>query len=221
MSDLAVYTPIDISRQHLDQSTARLRRDYPKLRVEPVCGDYMSLRSLPRIAEEVRRLGFFPGSTIGNLEPAEATAFLRGARELLGDDGALIVGVDLRKGEQQLHDAYNDSAGVTAAFTLNLLRRMNRELDATFDLAGFAHEAFYNSDEGRIEIYFRSLADQTVRIAGRSFAFEKGERVHTEYSYKYDIAGIEALASSGGFQVAEVWTDEERRFAVACLRAAP
>lgn len=221
MSDLAVYTPIDISRQHLDQSAARLRRDYPKLRVEQVCGDYMSLRSLPRIAEEVRRLGFFPGSTIGNLEPAEATAFLRGARELLGNDGALIVGVDLRKGEQQLHDAYNDSAGVTAAFTLNLLRRINRELDATFDLAGFAHEAFYNSDEGRIEIYFRSLADQTVRVAGRSFAFEKGERVHTEYSYKYDIAGIEALASSGGFRVAEVWTDEERRFAVTCLRVTP
>jgi dimethylhistidine N-methyltransferase len=221
MSNLAVYAPIDISRQHLDQSAARLRRDYPQLRVEPVCGDYMSLRSLPRIAEGARRLGFFPGSTIGNLEPAEATAFLRRARHLLGDDGALILGVDLRKDERQLHDAYNDSAGVTAAFTLNLLRRMNRELDATFDLSGFAHEAFYNPGEGRIEIYFRSLTEQTIRVAGRSFAFERGERVHTEYSYKYDIAGIEELARSGGFQMAEVWTDEGRRFAVARLRAAP
>ena len=220
MSDLSVYAPIDISRQHLDQSAAQLRRDYPRLRIEPVCGDYMSLQTLPRAAKNVRRLGFFPGSTIGNLEPAEAIAFLRGARRLLGDDGALILGVDLRKDERQLHDAYNDSAGVTAAFTLNLLRRMNRELDATFDLSAFAHEAFYNSKEGRIEIYFRSLADQTVRVCGRSFAFKKGERVHTEYSYKYDIPGIEGLARSGGFRVTEVWTDEGRRFAVACLQAA-
>src|SRR5471032_548363 len=219
MSDLAVYAPIDISRQHLEQSAARLRRDYPQLCVEPVCGDYMSLQALPRIAEGARRLGFFPGSTIGNLEPTEATAFLCRARHLLGDDGALILGVDLRKGERQLHDAYNDSAGVTAAFTLNLLRRMNRELDATFDLSGFANEAFYNPGEGRIEIYFRSLADQTVRVGGRSFAFETGERVHTEHSYKYDIAGIEELARSGGFQMADVWRSEERRFAVACLRA--
>jgi dimethylhistidine N-methyltransferase len=221
MSDLAVYAPIDISRQHLDQSAARLRRDYPHLRVEPVCGDYMSLRSLPKVARDTRRLGFFPGSTIGNLEPQEATAFLRRARRLLGDGGALILGVDLRKDERQLHDAYNDSAGVTAAFTLNLLRRMNRELEATFDLSRFAHEAFYNSGEGRIEIYFRSLADQSVRVGGRSFGFRKGERVHTEYSYKYDLAGIEHLAQSGGLRVGEVWTDEDRRFAVACLRADP
>ena len=220
VSDLAVYAPIDISRQHLDQSAAQLRRDYPKLRIEPVCGDYMSLRTLPAIARKSRRLGFFPGSTIGNLEPVEATAFLCGARRLLGDKGLLIVGVDLRKDERQLHDAYNDSAGVTAAFTLNLLRRMNRELDATFDLSGFAHEAIYNPGEGRIEIYFRSLRDQSVRVGGRSFAFASGERVHTEYSYKYDIAGIEELARSGSFTVGEVWTDKDRRFAVACLRAA-
>ena len=221
MNELSVYTPIDISRQHLDLSAAQLRRDYPGLRIEPVCGDYMSLRSLPRATENVRRLGFFPGSTIGNLEPADATAFLRGARRLLGEGGALILGVDLRKDERELHDAYNDSAGVTAAFTLNLLRRMNRELDATFDLSAFAHEAFYNSEAGRIEIYFRSLADQTVRVSGRSFAFATGERVHTEYSYKYDLSGIEGLARSGGFRLTEVWTDEGRRFAVACLRAAP
>jgi dimethylhistidine N-methyltransferase len=221
MGDLAVYAPIDISRQHLERSAGRLRREYPNLRVEPVCSDYMSLRSLPHIAQDARRIGFFPGSTIGNLEPAEATAFLRRARHLLGDDGVLIVGVDLRKDEQQLHDAYNDSAGVTAAFTLNLLRRMNRELDATFDLAGFAHEAFYNPGEGRIEIYFRSLRDQSVRVSGQSLAFKKGERVHTEYSYKYDVAGIEELARSGGFRVTEIWTDEGRRFAVACLSAAP
>lgn len=219
MTDLAIYAPIDISRQHLDQSAARLRRDYPRLRIEPVCADYMTLRSLPRAVRETHRLGFFPGSTIGNLEPAEATTFLRGARRLLGDDGDIVVGVDLRKDPRELHDAYNDSAGVTAAFTLNLLRRMNRELDASFDIDRFAHDAFYNPEEGRIEIYFRSLAAQTVRVAGRSFAFSEGERVHTEYSYKYDRSGIEELARASGFVVAKFWTDARSRFAVVWLHA--
>jgi len=220
IGDVAAYAPIDISRAHLEASAARLRHDYPGLRVEPVCGDYMALTALPRAAEGGRRLGFFPGSTIGNLEPGDATAFLRRAHALLGRDGALVLGVDLRKDARRLHDAYNDRAGVTAAFTLNLLRRMNRELQATFDLDGFAHEAFYNPAEGRIEIYFRSLADQSASVAGRSFGFARDERVHTEYSYKYDVPGIEALAASGGFRLGEVWTDEARLFAVAYLEAA-
>ncbi|MBS0537542.1 MAG: L-histidine N(alpha)-methyltransferase [Proteobacteria bacterium] len=220
IGDLAAYAPIDISREHLEASAARLRRDYPGLNVEPVCGDYMTLERLPHMRADGRHLGFFPGSTVGNLEPADATAFLRRARRLLGDDGALVLGVDLRKDARVLHDAYNDSAGVTAAFTLNLLRRMNRELHASFDLDGFAHEAFYNEGEGRIEIYFRSLRDQQVPVAGRSFAFARGERVHTEYSYKYDLPGIEALASSGGFRIGALWTDPERLFAVAYLQAA-
>jgi len=219
LPELALYAPIDISREHLDATAARLRRDYPGLRVEPVCADFMG--PVPPIDHAARRLGFFPGSTIGNLEPAEATAFLRNARKLLGDDGAMVLGVDLRKNPQRLHDAYNDSAGVTAAFTLNLLRRMNRELHATFDLAGFAHEAFYNPVEGRIEIYFRSLRDQSVMVAGRRFDFAEGERVHTEYSYKYDAVGIDALARSGGFRIAETWTDSERLFAVVYLEASP
>jgi dimethylhistidine N-methyltransferase len=221
MTDLAIYAPIDISRQHLDLSAARLRRDYPRLRIEPVCADYTTLRSLPNAVRATHRLGFFPGSTIGNLEPAEAESFLRGARCLLGDDGDIVVGVDLRKDPRELHDAYNDAACVTAAFTLNLLRRMNRELDASFEIDRFAHEAFYNPKEGRIEIYFRSLVAQDVRIAGRSFAFAEGERVHTEYSYKYDRPGIEALARTSGFQMTEFWTDAAARFAVVCLHAAP
>jgi dimethylhistidine N-methyltransferase len=220
MPDLDAYVPIDISREHLDETAARLRRDYPKLRVEPVSADYMALDSLPAFINGARRIGFFPGSTIGNLTPEEATAFLRRARRLLRDDGALILGVDLKKDPQRLHDAYNDAAGVTAQFTLNLLRRMNRELDATFDLAAFAHEAFYNSIEGRIEIYFRSLRPQTVTVSGRRFAFAAGERIHTEYSYKYDDDGIAALAASGGFAIAKAWTDPERLFAVAWLQAA-
>ena len=219
MKDLTLYSPIDISRDHLDQTARRLRRDYPGLAIEPVCADYMTLESLPAIAPGPSRLGFFPGSTIGNLEPHEAHAFLRRARRLLGRRGAMVLGVDLRKDARRLHAAYNDSAGVTAAFTLNLLKRMNRELGATFDLAQFAHDASYNPVEGRIEIYFRSLRRQNVTVAGRNFAFGEGERVHTEYSYKYDLAGLAALARSGGLELAKVWTDPAELFAVAWLSA--
>ncbi|HSI00261.1 MAG TPA: L-histidine N(alpha)-methyltransferase [Reyranella sp.] len=218
LPELAAYAPIDISRDHLDATAARLRRDYPALRVEPVCADFMG--PVPAIDTTARKLGFFPGSTIGNLEPEEARSFMRRARVLLGDDGALVLGVDLKKDPQRLHDAYNDAAGVTAAFTLNLLRRMNRELHATFDLGAFAHEAFYNAAESRIEIYFRSLREQSVTVVGRRFDLAEGERVHTEYSYKYDGASIEALAQSGGFGIAAIWTDPSRLFAVVYLEAA-
>jgi len=178
LPEIALYAPIDISREHLDTTAARLRHDYPGLRVEPVCADFMG--PVPPFETTGPRLGFFPGSTIGNLEPEEAIAFMKRARALLGDDGALVLGADLKKDPQRLHDAYNDSAGVTAAFTLNLLRRMNRELHASFDLSAFAHEAFYNAAESRIEIYFRSLREQSVVVAGRRFEFTEGERVHTE-----------------------------------------
>jgi dimethylhistidine N-methyltransferase len=220
LPEIALYAPIDISREHLDATATQLRREYPTLRIEPVCADYMAMEPMP-IDTAARRLGFFPGSTIGNLEPADATSFLKRARLLLGDDGALVLGVDLKKDPQRLHEAYNDSAGVTAAFTLNLLRRMNRELHASFDLAAFAHEAFYDPVDGRIEIYIRSLREQSVTVAGRRFDFAEGERIHTEYSYKYDSAGIAALARSGGFRIAETWTDPGRLFAVVYLEAAP
>src|SRR5690242_13054959 len=220
LQNLALYSPIDISRRHLDQTAARLRGDYPTLRIEPICADYMSLADLPRIDGAAPRLGFFPGSTIGNLEPHEAVIFLRRARELLGEGGALVLGVDLKKDPRRLHDAYNDSAGVTAAFTLNLLRRMNRELQATFELDAFAHEAFYNSAGGRIEIYFRSLRAQSVTVAGRSFPFAEGERVHTEYSYKYDIPQLEAMSRQASFRLQRIWTDPDRQFAVAYLTPA-
>lgn len=218
MVDLHAYVPIDISRQHLDATAARLRHDYDGLRVDPVSGDYMKLEALPPAINGARRIGFFPGSTIGNLTPEEAILFLRRARRLLRADGALILGVDLKKDPQLLHDAYNDAVGVTAQFTLNLLRRMNRELDANFDLSAFAHDASYNEAEGRIEIYFRSMRDQTVSVAGRRFAFARGERVHTEYSYKYDQAGIAALAQKGGFAIERSWTDPANLFAVVFLK---
>jgi dimethylhistidine N-methyltransferase len=218
MSDLHAYVPIDISRQHLGATARRLREDYPWLRVEPVAADYMALDALPPEINGARRIGFFPGSTIGNLTPEEAVLFLRRARRLLRSDGALIFGVDLKKDPQRLHDAYNDAAGVTAQFTLNLLRRMNRELEANFDLSAFAHEAFYNEAAGRIEIYVRSLRDQAVTVAGRRFTFAEGERVHTEYSYKYDDTDIAVLARRGGFSIAHTWADPDRLFAVAFLR---
>jgi dimethylhistidine N-methyltransferase len=218
MSDLHAYVPIDISRQHLGATARRLREDYPWLRVEPVAADYMALDALPPEINGARRIGFFPGSTIGNLTPEEAVLFLRRARRLLRSDGALILGVDLKKDPQRLHDAYNDAAGVTAQFTLNLLRRMNRELEANFDLSAFAHEAFYNEAAGRIEIYVRSLRDQAVTVAGRRFTFAEGERVHTEYSYKYDDTDIAVLARRGGFSIAHTWADPDRLFAVAFLR---
>lgn len=220
MIDLSAYVPIDVSRRHLDATAAALRRDYPRLEVRPVCADYMALGELPEQVSGARRLGFFPGSTIGNLTPAEATAFLRRARTLLGERGALVLGVDLKKDPRRLHDAYNDAAGVTAQFSLNLLHRMDRELGADFDLSGFAHDAFYNAPEGRIEIYLRSLRSQVVTVAGRRFSFSAGERIHTEWSYKFDSAGIAALARSAGFGIARTWTDPANLFAVTYLVAA-
>lgn len=218
--DLALYAPLDISREHLEASAQRLRRDYPGLAVEPVAADYMKLDSVPQADRAARRIGFFPGSSIGNYAPREAIAFLQHARQLVGGDGALVLGADLKKDPARLHAAYNDSKGVTAAFTLNLLERINRELDGTFDLAGFEHHAFYNPEEGRIEIYVRSLRDQSVTVSNRTFAFDAGECVHTEYSYKYDRTGLAGMAEAGGFRMTETWTDAERLFAVAWLEAA-
>lgn len=216
--NLAVYAPIDISRLHLDRTAAKLRADYPGLNVQPVCADFMNVETLPASTAR-RRVGFFPGSTIGNLTPEEADAFLKRARRLVGNDGAMLIGFDLRKDHAVLHAAYNDAAGVTAAFTLNLLRRMNRELDGDFDTRSFEHKAIYNPTEGRIEIYFRSMNNQAVTVAGRRFEFAQGELIHTEYSYKYDPRGFEEAAARAGFRTAQLWTDPRGLFAVAWLES--
>jgi len=217
----AAYVPVDVSGAHLERAAAALAADYPQLPVIAVCADYMRPFRLPAEAQAAtKRVGFFPGSTIGNLRPEEARAFLVHAARLLGRPGGeMIVGVDLKKTPSLLHAAYNDSAGVTAAFSLNLLARMNRELDADFDLARFAHDAFYNAARGRIEIYLRSLAAQTATVAGRRIRFAEGERIHTEYSYKYSVEEFRALAAEAGFRTLESWTDPAGLFSVHYLRA--
>lgn len=213
------YMPVDISREHLQAACASLAADYPTLEILGVCADYMQPLDLDHaIGLTGRRLGFFPGSTIGNLLPDEARLFLQRAAGVLGSNGALVIGVDLKKDAARLHAAYNDSAGITAAFNLNLLQRMNRELAASFVLSRFAHEAFYNADAGRIEIYIRSLMRQRVRVAGRWFEFENGERIHTEYSYKYAVPEFAALARNAGFAAEQVWTDDQALFGVFYLR---
>ena len=174
----------------------------------------------PLPAAEGRRLGFFPGSTIGNFTPFEAVDFLAGSRHLLGFDGAMLVGVDLQKDPAVLSAAYNDAQGVTAAFSLNLLERINRELDADFELGRFAHDARYNATAGCIEIFIRSLADQIVTVAGRAIPFAAGERIHTEDSWKYTIGGFHRLAARAGFRSVRTWTDRDRLFSVHFLSMA-
>jgi len=217
----AAYVPVDVSGAHLERAAAALAADYPQLPVVAVCADYMRPFRLPAVAQAAaKRVGFFPGSTIGNLRPEEARAFLVHAARLLGRPGGeLVVGVDLKNSPAVLHAAYNDAAGVTAAFSQNLLARMNRELDADFDLGRFAHDAFYNAARGRIEIYLRSLAEQSVTVAGRRVRFAEGERIHTEYSYKYTVEEFRALAAEAGFSAVESWTDPAKLFAVHYLRA--
>ena len=202
------YVPIDISGETLHQAASSIASDFPALEVIAVCADYMNPGRLPALALRPggRRVGFFPGSTIGNLTPDEAVEFLRGCRALLGQAGGMIVGADLKKDEGLLNAAYNDAAGVTARFTLNLLERMNRELDADFDRTRFAHEAFYNADAGRMEIYISSLMNQIVTVSGRRFMFANDERLHVEYSYKFSVEEFQALARRAGFRPVQCWT---------------
>jgi dimethylhistidine N-methyltransferase len=211
----AAYIPVDISREHLRLAAEDLAADFPHVAVVAICADYARPFDLPEIpAPSGRRIGFFPGSTIGNLEPDEAIDFLALCGERLGPGGAMLVGVDCKKETARLDAAYNDAAGVTAAFTLNLLVRANRELGADFALDRFAHDAHYNEEAGRVEIYIRSLADQHVTIAGRRIRFDEGERIHAEHSYKYTIDGFRDLAKAAGFRPRESWTDAESLFSV-------
>jgi dimethylhistidine N-methyltransferase len=215
------YLPVDISREQLGRVSRALTRDYPALSVLPVCADYTRRFEVPRLAPEVRRLAFFPGSTIGNFHPAEAIAFLKRIRLFLGENGALLLGVDRRKDPSVLHAAYNDAQGVTAAFNLNLLTRLNREVGADFDLTRFRHVAFFNCAASRIEMHLESLCDQEIAVAGAHVSFARGETIWTESSYKYDCDTLETLVTAAGLEIARLWSDTRQRFWVAFLEPAP
>jgi dimethylhistidine N-methyltransferase len=212
---LVAYIPVDICGEMIEQEAAELRPDFPGLKVLPVTADITQAFDLPEPAKAAPvRVGFFPGSTIGNFEPHEAAAFLRNAAHILGPGATLIIGVDLIKPVEVLNAAYNDAKGITAKFNLNLLVRINRELGATFKLDTFAHRAFYNRERHRVEMHLASLKRQKVRVAGESIDFRAGETIHTENSYKYSIASLGALARGAGWQPAGVWTDARKYFSI-------
>jgi dimethylhistidine N-methyltransferase len=211
----AVYVPIDISKEQLEKSAERFRKMFPNLQILPVAADYLEPFELPLPRHlSSRSVVYFPGSTIGNFKPDDASEFLSRLAELVGEGGGLLIGVDLQKDRHVIEAAYNDSAGVTAKFNKNLLARINRELGSDFDLAHWQHYAIYNPAEGRIEIYLISETDQTVHIGDHSFKFRAGEKILTEYSYKHTIGGFVMLARQAGFEFQQVWTDDGRWFGV-------
>jgi dimethylhistidine N-methyltransferase len=201
------YVPVDISGDFLQQDAAQLRRDFPRLAVHPVIADFTLAFDVPAALANLPRVGFFPGSTIGNFEHHEAIKFLHHAGETLGHGAVLVIGVDLIKDVSVLCPAYNDAEGVTAKFNLNLLARINRELNANFDLAAFEHHACYNRQHSRIEMHLASLKRQKVRVNGKTINFRLGETIHTENSYKYTIEGFQALAQAAGWLPLNVWSD--------------
>ena len=212
------YVPMDISRDHLRLAAKELALDYPWLEIHAACADFTREMRMPPSTPEGTHVAFFPGSSIGNFDPDAAIDFLAAIAELVGRDGYLLIGVDLKKPSHILHAAYNDRAGVTAEFNLNLLEHINRGLDADFELANWRHEALYNEDRGRIEMYLVSLAEQTVHIDEQDFRFARNERIHTENSYKYGVDEFIALAARAGFASQRVWTDKDQLFSVHLFR---
>jgi dimethylhistidine N-methyltransferase len=217
LAEPAGYMPIDISGEFLETQTAELRARRPGLKVRPVVADF-TVADLPPARSGERRVGFFPGSTIGNFEPDDACAFLRRARAML--DGSLLVGVDLVKSPPVLHAAYNDAAGITAAFNKNILLRINREFGAEFDPGTFEHYAFYDPQRRRIEMHLISMVDQEMEILGRRIGFTEGEPIHTENSYKYTLGDFQDLALAAGYVPAAAFVDENRLFSLHWLEPA-
>ena len=217
----AAYMPVEISREYMMAATEELAKSFPELRIAPVCADYTQPFALPELpgVDYGTTMGFFPGSTIGNFTRSEAIDFLSMTRNLMGSGAIMIVGVDLVKDLDVLRAAYNDAAGVTAAFNLNLLRRINRELSGTFDLSTFRHDARWNADLERIEMHLVSLKEQEVAVGTRRFRFGEGETIHTESSHKYRLTGFGELARQAGYEPLEVWTDDRQFFSVHALKA--
>lgn len=220
MDNPLAYVPVDISRIQLEDVAASISADFPDITVAPVCADYTSRFVLPSLPDGVRRkVAFFPGSTVGNFQPTQATGFLSRVRELLGPGGAMILGVDRVKSSEVLNAAYNDASGLTAEFNLNMLQRINRDLGADFDGSAFEHVAYFNEDASRVEMHLRAMRAQTVVIDDTAIEFERGETIWTESSYKYSEESLGNLVRAAGFEISELWTDDDSRFWVTYLRA--
>lgn len=221
LQDPAAYVPVDISKEHLANAAQQLAADYPDIEMLPVCTDFTKPFALPAPNRSAaRNVVYFPGSTIGNFDINEAVDLLKVMRGEAGDDGGLLIGVDLVKPREILESAYNDAAGVTADFNLNLLRRLNREHDADFELDNFQHKAVYDEDHSRIEMRLIALDQQTVNVADEQFEFAEGEHIVTEHSHKFDVEQFAELAARAGFDLRSVWMDDDELFSVQYLEAA-
>jgi dimethylhistidine N-methyltransferase len=219
--DLAAYVPVDISREHLTAAADALAKEFPDVEVLPVCADFTQPFDLPTPARMPdRNIVYFPGSTIGNFSTSQAIDLMKVMREQAKDDGALLIGVDLEKPAGVLERAYNDAAGVTSEFNLNLLTRLNREHNANFELDAFEHRAVYDSEYRRIEMRLVSLDSQSVKVAGEKFDFDEGEYIVTEHSHKYSLERFASIAADAGFDQRRCWTDADKLFSVQYLVAA-
>ena len=215
----AAYLPVDISRSHLERSAQALHADYPHLSVYPMCADMTAPFELPAVVADLDKLGFYPGSSIGNFEPGDAQAFLRQVAATLGAAGHLLIGVDRKKDIDVLEAAYNDSAGVTAEFNLNILHHLNSALATEIDPEGFRHRADYNEQAGCVQMFLECVQDQSSKVDGRTVEFSRGELVHTENSYKYGYEQFAELAAGGGFNVEASWSDPSAYFTLFLLQA--
>lgn len=214
------YIPVDISKECLKKASLELNRSFPSLEIFPVCGDFTLPVKLPAVRKRFRRkVIYFPGSTIGNLKPGEAVKLLRSSRDLCGERGGMLIGIDLKKDPEILENAYNDPHGVTARFNLNLLERMNRELAAGFNIQHFRHQASYNRERSRIEMYLMSRQRQEVKLGREILFFEEGEKVLTELSYKYSLQEFAGLAEEADMRISRIWTDSRRYFSNLYLEA--
>lgn len=208
------YVPLDISREQLIAAARSIAEDYPWLHIRAACTDFTRSLELPYPPGGARRAAFFPGSSLGNFEPRDATAFLANIGRALGPGSGLLIGIDLKKDPALLHAAYNDKRGITAQFNLNLLRRINREVEGTFALANFRHQAFYDSVRGRVEMHLVSRVAQEVRVGGERISFRAGESIHTENSYKYSIAEFQEVVRNAGYTPRAYWMDPQALFSV-------
>lgn len=208
------YLPMDISGAYLRKAARQLASEYPWLEVHAVCADFTAPIELPCRSQGMRRVAFFPGSSIGNFEPFQAVAFLKNIAAMVRHGGGLLIGVDLKKDTAILDAAYNDRAGITAAFNRNVLHRINRDLGADFHVSSFRHHAFYNEALGRIEMHLVASVPELVHVGDKTFEFDEGEGIHTENSYKYTVEEFQALAAQAGFQAVQTWIDPQRLFSV-------